>query len=72
MPAHLLSLSRALHRNTLATLPARILAASDLTRSRHGLRRLDDHLLRDIGLTRSEAVAEASRPAWDAPAHWKG
>jgi uncharacterized protein YjiS (DUF1127 family) len=43
-----------------------------LARSRRGLRRLDDHLLRDIGLTRQEAEAEASRAAWDAPSHWRG
>ena len=39
---------------------------------------LDDHLLRDVGLTSEAARAEAARPAWDAldrvpwdvPAHW--
>jgi uncharacterized protein YjiS (DUF1127 family) len=43
-------------------------------RSRRALRRLDDHLLRDIGLTRAEAEALASEPfrpgSWDAPPHW--
>jgi uncharacterized protein YjiS (DUF1127 family) len=43
-----------------------------LTQSRKALRKLDDHLLRDIGLTRAEAEAEASRPVWDAPLHWRG
>jgi uncharacterized protein YjiS (DUF1127 family) len=43
-----------------------------LARSRRGLRRLDDHLLRDIGLTRQEAEAEATRAVWDAPSHWRG
>jgi uncharacterized protein YjiS (DUF1127 family) len=42
-----------------------------LSRSRRGLARLDDHLLQDIGLTRAEALAEAERPVWDAPSHWK-
>ncbi|OYW58339.1 MAG: hypothetical protein B7Z10_02335 [Rhodobacterales bacterium 32-66-7] len=41
-------------------------------RSRRALRRLDDRLLSDIGLTRAEAVAEARRPLWDAPLHWRG
>lgn len=38
-------------------------------RSRRRLGELDDHLLRDIGLTRGEASLEAERPGWDAPAH---
>ena len=43
-----------------------------LLRSRKSLSRLDDHLLRDIGLTRDEAAAEAARAAWDVPPHWRG
>lgn len=31
---------------------------------RQQLRRLDDHLLADIGLTRAQAVAEARKPFW--------
>lgn len=48
-----------------------LLGRTALARSRRTLRRLDDHLLRDIGLTRSEAEAEAARPVWDAPLHWR-
>lgn len=40
-------------------------------RSAQGLLKLDDHLLRDIGLTRAEAEAEAARAAWNAPLHWR-
>ena len=32
--------------------------------SRRGLRDLPDHLLRDIGVTRWDAVAEAQKPFW--------
>jgi uncharacterized protein YjiS (DUF1127 family) len=32
-----------------------------LRRSRHALLRLDDRLLRDVGLTRADAIAEARR-----------
>lgn len=41
-----------------------------LYRQRAALRRLDDRLLDDIGLSRTEAEAEARRPIWDAPGHW--
>ncbi len=51
------------------------LTFAEIARSRRALRRLDDHLLRDIGLTRHEAEALASQPiwpdAWDAPPHWR-
>lgn len=50
--------------------PGRLLLALAMHRQRARLSQLDDHLLRDIGLTRAEAAAEASRPVWDAPAHW--
>ena len=42
-----------------------------LRRSRQDLAELPDHLIRDIGLTREAVVAEATRPFWDAPDHWK-
>ncbi len=50
---------------------ADLLARGTLHRSRRSLTRLDDRLLQDIGLTRAEAEAEAARPLWDAPAHWR-
>ncbi len=34
-------------------------------RSRRALERLDDHGLRDIGITRAQARREAARPFWD-------
>jgi uncharacterized protein YjiS (DUF1127 family) len=57
---------------------ARLLAAMALRQSRRSLADLDDHLLRDVGLSREAAQREAARPAWDAldeapwdaPAHW--
>jgi uncharacterized protein YjiS (DUF1127 family) len=44
--------------------------AIHLSRQRRSLRDLDDHLLTDIGLSRTAARREADRPFWDAPAHW--
>ncbi|WP_417249999.1 DUF1127 domain-containing protein [Celeribacter sp.] len=49
----------------------RILCARSLARQRAALTRLDDAMLADIGLTREQAMAEATRPVWDAPRHWR-
>ena len=59
-------------RTPLCRAVRRVCAAAALRRQRRALRRLDDHLLRDIGLTRHEAEAEAAAPAWDVPPHWRG
>lgn len=42
-----------------------------LRRERKRLALLDDHLLRDLGLTKREAEEEASRAMWDVPHHWR-
>lgn len=41
-----------------------------LARQRHTLAALDDHMLKDIGITRAQAQTEADRPVWDAPSNW--
>lgn len=33
-------------------------------RQRHALMRLDDHLLKDIGVSRADAEHEAAKPFW--------
>lgn len=68
MPVRSLSGPRPARRFRLFAALAAALAAR---RSRRDLARLDPRLLRDIGLTESEARAEAIRPVWDAPDHWK-
>ncbi|MCX8955293.1 DUF1127 domain-containing protein [Ruegeria sp. NA] len=45
--------------------------AVSLKRQRRQLARLDDRALQDIGVSRSEADAEASRFVWDAPEFWQ-
>ena len=42
-----------------------------LSRQRRQLRALDDHMLADIGISRTEAVAEAQKTVWHAPRHWR-
>jgi uncharacterized protein YjiS (DUF1127 family) len=44
----------------------------DGARQRRALARLDDHLLRDIGIEPAAAWSEALRPVWDVPRHWHG
>jgi uncharacterized protein YjiS (DUF1127 family) len=41
-----------------------VLEWNERSRQRQALAELDGHLLRDIGITRSAAAAEASKPFW--------
>ena len=50
---------------------ALIRAALTLRRHRHRLSELSDETLRDIGISRDEALREAARPVWDVPAAWR-
>lgn len=47
-----------------------VAAALTTHRSRVDLRNLDDHMLKDIGVTRQQAATEADRPIWSVPGHW--
>lgn len=49
----------------------RILGSASLRRERKRLAQLDTHLLRDIGVSRDEAIRESNRKGWDAPDRWK-
>lgn len=72
MPSLAILLSRRLPGPSRRPLLSRLLHLAALRRNRSRLAQLDDHLLRDIGLTRDEARAEAERPVWDVPSHWRG
>ncbi|MEE9387912.1 MAG: DUF1127 domain-containing protein [Paracoccaceae bacterium] len=51
--------------------PLRLIRKYDaIYQQRQTLRNLSDTALKDIGLTKPQANAEASRPVWDAPSHW--
>lgn len=54
------------------SLGSRILGALALRRSRAKLGGLPDHLLDDMGISREEALREASRRVWDVPTWWRG
>ena len=51
---------------------ARLTTGLALRKHRRALLTLDPHLLRDIGLSETEARREAERPFWDVPVHWRG
>lgn len=50
---------------------ARVWAYLELRRQRNALLHMTARELEDIGVTEAQAAAEASRPFWDAPAHWR-
>jgi uncharacterized protein YjiS (DUF1127 family) len=50
---------------------SRIQVALSVRRERQALLTMDAAMLRDIGMTREEALTEAERPIWDAPATWR-
>ncbi|MCX7300511.1 MAG: DUF1127 domain-containing protein [Rhodobacterales bacterium] len=49
---------------------ARLIQAIGVRQQRRKLAEMDDAQLRDIGVTRAEALEEAERPIWDVPATW--
>jgi uncharacterized protein YjiS (DUF1127 family) len=61
---------RAQGRLSLIGMYKAFLAREAMRSSRGRLAVLDDHLLRDIGLSREAALEEAARKDWDAPEHW--
>lgn len=49
----------------------RLFSLARLWKSRRDLADLDAHMLRDIGLTETQAKCEAERPIWDVPSNWR-
>jgi len=69
--AHITTIPRSASRpHDIAALVRRMALGLCALRQRRHLADLDDALLRDIGLTREEARAEARRPLWDVPDSW--
>lgn len=42
----------------------RLLEWQERANQRYALRELDDHLLKDIGISRADAAREAGKPFW--------
>ena len=56
----------------LSRVVSRLLDWHGLARQRRALAALDDHMLKDIGLSRADARQEADRPFWDEGGHpWR-
>ena len=52
------------------SLVSRVMQLLTISRERHALKDMDEHILKDIGISRTAAEQEANRPAWDAPNRW--
>lgn len=65
-----LTLQRVSRARPALSMLSRFVQARAVARQRKALADLDDTLLKDIGVTRSEAELESMRPAWDVPKHW--
>ncbi|MDG1458839.1 MAG: DUF1127 domain-containing protein [Pseudoprimorskyibacter sp.] len=61
--AHSITLTRPL--TPQVSLWSVLTKAHAIFRQRHQLRKLDDRLLADIGVTRAEALQEVERAPWD-------
>jgi uncharacterized protein YjiS (DUF1127 family) len=59
-------------RKVLAGTVETLLRWQELSMQRRRLLELDAHMLKDIGLSRADAVREAKRPFWDQRAHRAG
>lgn len=67
-PARTITKQRTPMFRVVFRLIAQIFATQD---QRRALRQLDSAALTDLGLTSSDAKAEADRPFWDVPATWR-
>lgn len=69
--SNLTSPIRAPQRGWALRLLDRYFAAQTLHKQHQALLNLDAALLRDVGITRAEAINLAASAVWDAPNHWK-
>jgi len=48
-----------------------LVSAHSVRKQRAALKALDADRLLDLGISRTDALSEAKRPAWDVPSHWR-
>ncbi|MFK7876608.1 MAG: DUF1127 domain-containing protein [Paracoccaceae bacterium] len=64
-----------IHSTTMAPSRVNLFAfartAAAVRRQRAALKRLEDSELVDLGISRTDADAEANRPFWDVPNTWR-
>lgn len=65
-----LTLQRTTRARSSRSILSRALQARAVARERKALANLDDAILKDIGISRTDAIRESERSAWDAPRHW--
>ena len=58
-------------RSASPRLLTRAIAANAVWREHKILREMEADRLEDLGLTRAEAQAEATKSLWDVPSHWR-
>jgi uncharacterized protein YjiS (DUF1127 family) len=52
-------------RSALSWVILTLMRWQELARQRRALAAMNDHMLKDLGLTRANALREAGRPFWD-------
>jgi uncharacterized protein YjiS (DUF1127 family) len=52
-------------RSALSWVILTLMRWQELARQRRALAAMNDHMLKDLGLTRADALREAGRPFWD-------
>jgi uncharacterized protein YjiS (DUF1127 family) len=52
-------------RSALSWVILTLMRWQELARQRRALAAMSDHMLKDLGLTRADALREAGRPFWD-------
>ena len=71
MPSHSFVATIGTTTSPRRSLFARLTSMLTVRAERRRLAELDDATLRDIGLTRDQALREALRPIWDVPPRWR-
>lgn len=61
----------AAHTFSIKAVFSAIMTLADVAKQRRALGKLDTSRLEDLGISQHAAKAEADKPFWNAPNHWK-